>query len=175
MGLLGAPSFEIPRTVKRDKQLDVGRADELRRGVMGKNIHNTISIALFLLSRWIFFFAVTVLYLAAIDLWHSSWLGALAFGLATAGVFVFTLAYSVLVDRLTRPLMALRPQGCSIYDRAFWRHERFWKMDSLQILLNVFNGTPFKNVMWRLLGVRIGRRVFDDGLCNARADVRHDR
>ena len=27
----------------------------------------------------------------------------------------------------------------------------------------IFNGTPFKNVMWRLLGVRIGRRVFDDG------------
>ena len=29
--------------------------------------------------------------------------------------------------------------------------------------LNVFNGTPFKSVIWRLLGVRIGRRVFDDG------------
>ena len=26
-----------------------------------------------------------------------------------------------------------------------------------------FDGTPFKNVLWRLLGVRIGRRVFDDG------------
>ena len=24
-------------------------------------------------------------------------------------------------------------------------------------------GTPFKNLVWRLLGVRIGRRVFDDG------------
>jgi non-ribosomal peptide synthetase-like protein len=29
--------------------------------------------------------------------------------------------------------------------------------------LNVFNGTPFKNLIWRLLGVRVGRRVFDDG------------
>ena len=164
VGLLGAPSFEIPRRVKRDEQLNVGGADELRRGVMGKAVNNTISIALFLLSRWIFFFAVTVLYLAAINLWHSSWLGALAFGLATAGVFVFTFAYNLLVDRLTRPLMALRPQGCSIYDPAFWRHERFWKMDSLQILLNVFNGTPLRNVMWRLMGARIGRRVFDDGL-----------
>ena len=27
----------------------------------------------------------------------------------------------------------------------------------------MFNGTPFKGVIWRLLGVRIGRRVFDDG------------
>ena len=29
--------------------------------------------------------------------------------------------------------------------------------------LQLFNGTPFKNLVWRLLGVRIGRRVFDDG------------
>jgi non-ribosomal peptide synthetase-like protein len=29
--------------------------------------------------------------------------------------------------------------------------------------LHAFNGTPYKNVVWRALGVRIGRRVFDDG------------
>ena len=29
--------------------------------------------------------------------------------------------------------------------------------------LGLFNGTPMKVVVWRLLGVRIGRRVFDDG------------
>jgi non-ribosomal peptide synthetase-like protein len=162
VGLLGAPSLEIPRSVKRDKRLDVNNADELRRGLMAKNIYNTITIALFLLVRWILFFVVTVLYLAAIDLWAS--LGALAVALATVGVFVFAVAYNVLVDRLIRPLMALRPQGCSIYDRVFWRHERFWKMDSSSTYLNAFNGTPLKNVLWRLLGLRIGRRVFDDGL-----------
>ncbi|GHJ99782.1 hypothetical protein SY2F82_15800 [Streptomyces sp. Y2F8-2] len=161
VGLLGAPSFVIPRSVKRDKQLDVGSEDELRRRLWAKNVYNTISMALFLLVRWIFIFIVTVLYLAAIDLWGS--LGALAFALATAGVFVFTVAYNVLVDRLVRPLQALRPQGCSIYDRAFWRHERFWKVSSLAYVL-LFNGTPLKNVIWRLLGMRIGRRVFDDGL-----------
>ena len=53
---------------------------------LAKNIHNTVTMALFLLSRWILFFAVTVLYLAAVDLWAS--LGALAFALATVGVFV---------------------------------------------------------------------------------------
>ncbi|MDH3680152.1 MAG: peptide synthetase, partial [Acidimicrobiia bacterium] len=26
-----------------------------------------------------------------------------------------------------------------------------------------YNGTPFKTMIWRLLGVRIGARVFDDG------------
>ena len=29
--------------------------------------------------------------------------------------------------------------------------------------IHMFNGTPYKNLLWRLLGVRIGRRVFDDG------------
>ena len=28
---------------------------------------------------------------------------------------------------------------------------------------SVFNGTPFKSVVWRLLGVRVGHRLFDDG------------
>jgi non-ribosomal peptide synthetase-like protein len=161
VGLLGAPSFEIPRKVKRDKQLDVESEDELRRGLMAKNIYNTISMALFLLTQWIFFLGVTMLYLAAIDLWAS--LNALAVALATAAVLVFTVAYNVLVDRLIRPLMALRPHGCSIYERAFWRHERFWKI-STSTYLTAFNGTPFKNMIWRLLGMRIGRRLFDDGL-----------
>ena len=29
--------------------------------------------------------------------------------------------------------------------------------------LAMFDGTPFKSFLWRLLGVRIGKRVFDDG------------
>jgi non-ribosomal peptide synthetase-like protein len=160
VGLLGAPSFDIPRSVERDRQLDVGNADELRRGLRAKNVHNTITMALFLLVRWMFFFAVTVLYLGALDA-HAS-MGAFALVVANVGVFFFTVAYWVSVDRLFRPLQALRPQGCSIYDRAFWRHERFWKI-SADTYLNAFNGTPLKNVVWRMLGVRIGRRVFDDG------------
>jgi non-ribosomal peptide synthetase-like protein len=59
--------------------------------------------------------------------------------------------------------MALRPQGCSIYDPAFWRHERYWKL-SIGTFVSAFNGTPLKSVIWRLMGVRIGRGVFDDGL-----------
>ena len=29
--------------------------------------------------------------------------------------------------------------------------------------IQMFSGTPFKSVIWRLLGVRVGRRVLDDG------------
>jgi non-ribosomal peptide synthetase-like protein len=44
----------------------------------------------------------------------------------------------------------------------FWRHERYWKVP-LQAYPRLFDGTPFKPVIWRLLGVDMGRRVFDDG------------
>jgi non-ribosomal peptide synthetase-like protein len=161
VGLLGAPSFDIPRSVERDRQLDVGSADELRSGLRAKNIHNTITMALFLLVRWILFFGVSVLYLVSLDLSPS--LGSLAVVLGTVLAFLFTVGHFVVVDRLFRPLQALRPLGCSIYDRAFWRHERFWKICS-DAYLQIFNGTPFKTLIWRMLGVRIGRRVFDDGL-----------
>ena len=55
-----------------------------------------------------------------------------------------------------------RPQFCSIYDLDFWRHERYWKVPSAGYLA-AFNGTPFMNMIWRMVGVRIGQRVFDDG------------
>ncbi|GAA5110584.1 Pls/PosA family non-ribosomal peptide synthetase [Pseudonocardia adelaidensis] len=160
VGLLGAPGFDIPRSVERDKQLLVNGADELRRGLRAKNVHNTITIALSLLVRWIYLVVVTVLYMGAVDHWGS--MGAPVIAVATVGVFVLTVVYFVLVDRLLRPLQALRPMGCSLYDRAFWRHERFWKVRA-DAYFTVFNGTPLKNVVWRLLGVRMGHRVFDDG------------
>ncbi|MGE5763735.1 MAG: Pls/PosA family non-ribosomal peptide synthetase, partial [Mycobacterium leprae] len=160
VGLLGAPSFEIPRTVRRDRQLDVD-AEELRRGLHAKNIHNTTTLSMMLLSQLVLVFAILVLGLVAVDLWGS--MGTFVFALVSVGIFVFTVGYNILLDRLVRPLMALRPQGCSIYDRAFWGHERYWKIASIAYL-QVFNGTPLRPVLLRLLGARVGRRVFDDGV-----------
>jgi non-ribosomal peptide synthetase-like protein len=85
-----------------------------------------------------------------------------AFALATVLILLFTVVYYVLVERAVEGLQTLAPEGCSIYDRTFWRHERSWKVPS-ETYFQVFDGTPFKNVIWRLLGVRLGRRVFDDG------------
>ena len=129
VGLLGAPSFEIPRSVKRDQQLDVtdrGRAAPRPQGQEHPQHrhHGAVpadrsgsSSSSSPCSTW-----------SPLDLWAS--LGVLAFALATVGTSVFSVAYNVLVERLLLRLQALRPQGCSIYDRAFWRHERFWKMSS---------------------------------------------
>ena len=161
VGLLGSPSFEISRSVERDNRLDVTSADELRRRLAAKNKHNTVTIGLYLLVQWIYLFGVTVLALGAFDLYPS--FGTWVVALAEVLVLLFTTVYFVLVDRSVRALQALRPHGCSIYDHAFWRHERFWKLCA-DAYLTFFNGTPFKNVIWRLLGVRLGSRVFDDGV-----------
>jgi carbonic anhydrase/acetyltransferase-like protein (isoleucine patch superfamily) len=74
----------------------------------------------------------------------------------------FTVGYFVLVERVVTGFRALQPRFCSIYQPAFWEHERFWKVPSVAYI-QMFNGTPFKSVVWRLLGVRVGRRVLDDG------------
>jgi non-ribosomal peptide synthetase-like protein len=49
-----------------------------------------------------------------------------------------------------------------MYDEYFWTHERYWK-SSGHPLSSLFKGTPFKNIISRLLGVRMGKKVFDDG------------
>ena len=62
---------------------------------------------------------------------------------------VFTISSSVLVDRAATGFRALSPQFCSIYEPYFWWQERLWMLGSSAL----FNGTPFRNVIWRLLGV----------------------
>ena len=160
VGLLGSPSFEIPRSVERDNRLDVQSPDELRRRVAAKAAHNVVTIGLYLVVRWIYLFMVTLLTLIGADLYDS--LDAPVVALVSVLTALMTVIYFVLVDRAFRGLMALLPSGRSIYDRAFWRHERFWKV-VVTDYIQIFNGTPFKNMIWRLLGVRVGRRVFDDG------------
>jgi non-ribosomal peptide synthetase-like protein len=159
IGLLGSPSFEIPRTVHRDSRLDhLQRGDELRRGLAAKNRHNAVTIGLYLLALWSFWFGTTVLTWVAADLYGS--IGAVAIALAGVLILVLRVVHFSMVERLSTQLRDLRPRYCSIYEPDFWRHERFWKLSWQPLILD---GTPFKSLTWRLLGVRIGRRVFDDG------------
>ena len=160
VGLLGSPSFEIPRTVQRDTSFDLESEDELRRRLAAKSRHNIVTMGMYLLARWIHVFGVTLIGLAGVELYAGA--GALAVAVASILIIVFTIGYFVLIARAVTGLQTLRPRGCSIYDRSFWRHERFWKL-SVMALFPMFNGTPFKNTIWRLLGLRVGRRLFDDG------------
>ncbi|WP_407698343.1 Pls/PosA family non-ribosomal peptide synthetase [Streptomyces marianii] len=161
VGLLGSPSFEIPRTVMRDRRFDhLAAGDELRRRLGAKNRHNAFTATLYLLMRWIHFYVVALIAMAAVDLYHSHGLPPIA--LASLVTLLFTVVYYALVERIVTRVQPLKPLYCSIYDQSFWRHERFWKLTTHRYM-QLFNGTPFKNLVWRLLGVRIGRRVFDDG------------
>ncbi|ANN17158.1 peptide synthetase [Amycolatopsis orientalis] len=161
VGLLGSPAFEIPRTVRRDTGFEhLGTGDGLRRGLRAKNRHNTVTILLYLLVHWLHLLGVLLIGTAAGALHERS--GWLAVGGGIVATLVFSVAYLMLAELAVQGFRALRPRFCSIYDPVFWRHERFWKLSPARYL-SLFDGTPFKPFLLRCLGVRIGRRVFDDG------------
>ena len=161
VGLLGSPSFEIPRTVARDSALDVADPQELAASLRRKNRHNGVSMALHLLVRWLFLY-LTLLGVAVVaSLPIEAGPGEVV--LAELVGLVLLVGWFALVERVLSPLKSLAPQGCSIYDPAFLRHERYWKVPAPD-WVQLFNGTPFKPLVWRLLGVHIGARVFDDGV-----------
>ncbi|GHB72765.1 hypothetical protein GCM10010377_74080 [Streptomyces viridiviolaceus] len=161
VGLLGSPPFVIPRTVMRDTQLShIDSGSELRRRLAAKNRHNAVTAVVYLLARWFHVFVLTLLALGAETLRAS--FGAPVIAPTVILGLVFTVCYFSLLERATTGFTAQKPLNCSIYDPSFWRHERFWKMAAVDHA-QFFDGTPFKNVVLRLLGARIGKRVFDDG------------
>lgn len=160
VGLLGSPCFEIPRSVERDARFDGLRTgDELRRRLAAKNRYNLRSMALMLFARWLHTFGLTLFALASVGLYGV--LGHVVIAAYLALTLAFTTLYYALLERCVLSFRPLRPELCSIYDARFWLQERLWKTPDRH--LNVFNGTPFKPLVWRLLGVRMGSRVFDDG------------
>jgi non-ribosomal peptide synthetase-like protein len=159
VGLLGSPPFEIPRTVERDQAVGLDEPEQ-RRKLRAKNWHNLRTIGIFLFARWLHVFLITVLVLAAFDSYGG--FAQLEMGILLAVSVMITPAYFVLVERLVRGFRPLQPQYCSIYDPYFWRHERLWKVPA-EKYVQMFNGTPFKNLIWRGLGATVGKRVFDDG------------
>ncbi len=159
-GLLGSPPFEIPRKSERDSQFELPE-DERRWRLSAKNRYNIRSMAIFLFVRWLHIFLLTVLGFLTADLYGP--FGYLALAAFTITSLVVSAAYFVLIERGIVRFRRLRPQFCSIYHPYFWWHERYWKLAASPRLMTMLNGTPFRNTMSRLLGVRIGKRVFDDG------------
>jgi len=159
-GLLGSPCFEIPRSVTTDPRFDhLKTGAEFRRRLRAKNRHNIDTMGLFLAVRWIHAFVITLFAMAAWALFRGDPVPVLA-GL-TVATLLFSLGYFIMVERALMRFGSLRPRYCSIYHPYFWWHERYWKL--LAPLLGMLNGTPFKSPVWRLAGLRVGRRVFDDG------------
>ena len=163
VGLLGSPPFEIPRSVERDSRFDHLRTGEaLRRGLAAKNRFNLGTIGIFLFTRWLGVFLVTVIDLVALELFYGVFAHTIMAALFAVSAVVAAVYYAS-VEGAFEALSPPPPAICSIYDRRFWWVERIWKLHPFHFL-HIFNGTPFTNVLWRLIGVRIGKRVFDDGV-----------
>lgn len=163
VGLLGSPPFEIPRSVERDNRFDhLQRGEARRRGLAAKNLFNLRTIGIFLFTRWLGVWLMVIVNLAAIELFYDVVAHALMAALMAFSV-VLAIVYYALVERLFLVIAPPPPPICSIYDPAFWWVERNWKLHPIS-LYHVFNGTPFKGVLWRLVGVRVGKRLFDDGV-----------
>ncbi len=163
-GLLGSPAMEIPRSVQRDTDSALAlQPRDLAQSLRAKNRANARSMLAYVVAN-----GLPTILLAWVwaefepemqahgALWHTGFLSL---------VGLLFLAWFVLVDGASRGWTRLKPLMCSIYDAPFWRHERHWKLGLAQDnpLMAMLDGTPMKAVVWRLMGVRIGRCLLDDG------------
>ena len=161
IGLLGSPVFEIPRIVDRDKHLKGAITTETRHErIRRKNVHNLVTAVLFLLSRWTVLFAA--LYVADLGVLNYQHYGVFSLFIAGASLSLATVLFFALLERASLAFKRLTPQMVSIYEPYFWAHERHWKLSD-SLITQLLKGTPFKNVVSRLVGIKIGRKVFDDG------------
>jgi non-ribosomal peptide synthetase-like protein len=161
VGLLGSPCFEIPRVVDRDTHLKTAIDEAARQRRLGaKNRYNLATMVGFLLSGCVLFYAVLLALLVAISYYRIH--GTLAIVAFFAFTACFALLWFTLVERGTAGFRRMGPKLVSMYDERFWEHERYWKFTGSPLPL-LFKGTPFKNLISRLLGARLGRKVFDDG------------
>ncbi|MDG4786628.1 amino acid adenylation domain-containing protein [Micromonospora sp. WMMD1102] len=163
VGLLGSPPFEIPRSVRRDTAFDAYRSgDEFRRRLARKNRSNVCTMGWYLLSGWLLFHLAIQIVVRVEGIHDGARPNLWTFSAGIVLAVLTIVGYSVLVDWLCLGFRRLRPLHCSIYDPRYWRHERYWKLTGVGHL-GLFNGTPLKPMLLRLHGVRVGRRVFDDG------------
>jgi non-ribosomal peptide synthetase-like protein len=161
VGLLGSPPFEIPRSVKRDARFDaLATGDERRRRLARKNRSNIATMVLYLATRWLYVFAAVRIGWAAVA-WRAGF-DQIDLAAGLLAILIVAVGYFVIVEKCSLGFRRLAPQFCSIYEPYFWSHERYWKLNDFGYVA-VFDGTPFKNVIWRLLGVRLGKKVFDNG------------
>ncbi len=161
IGLLGSPSFEIPRASSRDREIiDSITPENFPALLQNKNKYNLGTIALLLFTYWLYGSLAGVGGAMAIIYYPNYGLPSiLLFGLVMS---FFTMIYWPLIEKISLSFGTLESQTVSMYDPYFLFHERHWKF-TIHGLDEMFSGTPFKSIMLRLLGVKVGKMVFDDG------------
>lgn len=161
VGLLGSPPFEIPRMVKRDMDLIQGVSEEDRtRRLPAKNRHNLRTALMFAAVQWLALFGAFAIWDRALN-YYTEWAGTGLF-IATVLVVAVEILLFILVERASLGFRKLKPMTTTIYDKEFWQHERHWKLSDSPIT-SIFAGTPFRPLILRALGVKVGARVYDGG------------
>jgi non-ribosomal peptide synthetase-like protein len=145
--------------VDRDRDMNAAIDEDTRRArLRQKNAYNFVTAALFLMSRWLSVFAAVVLWTAAIAYYDR--FGVFALFAATVAMAAASIAFFVLLERASLRFKRLEPKLASIYDPYFWFHERHWKLSESPIV-GLFSGTPFRGLLLRALGMKVGAKVFD--------------
>jgi non-ribosomal peptide synthetase-like protein len=161
VGLLGSPAFEIPRMVDRDRDMSASfdeatKAERLKR----KNVHNFATVLLYLLAYWIMGLVALVGTYQAIA-WYPA-MGIWSVMVVGMAIGAFAIPYFAFIERASLGFKRLQPRTVPVLDPYFWDHERHWKLAE-HPLMSMFAGTPMRSVIGRMLGMKIGRKVFDDG------------
>lgn len=160
-GLLGSPAFEIPRATERDRQMAKMDGATRRHKLRKKNRYNLVTAILYLLNNWFLFFVLT--FGVSTGLLYYPRYGMASIYTTTALTFMFTLFWLWIVERGILRFGRLTPKLVPVLSDYFAFHERYWKLNGLWLVTPLVAGTPFKNAILRLQGVRLGRKVFDDG------------
>ncbi|MDX8525365.1 non-ribosomal peptide synthetase [Mesorhizobium sp. MSK_1335] len=161
VGLLGSPPFEIPRMVNRDKELLGLISDKERnRRLPLKNLHNLVTALMFVAAQWLILFLTLAIWDRALN-YYTEW-GQTALFVAVMLTTAIGIPFYIFLERVSLGFRRLKPRMATIYDPVFWRHERHWKLSDSPIM-GLFTGTPFRPLILRLLGVKVGRRLYDGG------------
>jgi non-ribosomal peptide synthetase-like protein len=161
IGLLGSPAFEIPRIVDRDRDFNASFDEQTRLArLVQKNSHNFFTALIFLAGQCVAMFVALVLGQAAFV--NFDLFGIFAFFPAIVAIIAVNMAFFIVLERASLGFKPLKPQLASIYDPYMWLHERYWKLDALPMLA-IFAGTPFRGMLLRALGMKVGAKLFDGG------------
>ncbi|MEP4329087.1 MAG: Pls/PosA family non-ribosomal peptide synthetase, partial [Anderseniella sp.] len=160
-GLLGSPAFEIPRSTEQDRQNTADEDPEtLRRNLARKNKWNLASMGATFMAHWFVSFVTVFVMFLAILYYDRYAIASILTG--SFAVMAFTVAFFTLLERASLGFDGLQARTVTMYDPYFLFHERHWKFCGHPLNM-LFHGTPFRNLMSRALGVRVGKMVFDDG------------
>jgi len=166
IGILGSPPFEIPRSVDRDKQFEQYKnPDLLRERIHQKLMSNVRTLGLLFFKSCTLTFMIAMVTIVVIRLLHAypvvTVQSAVLLISGITGLFI-AIFYTILFEHIATGFKGLQPRYCSIYERAFWNHERYWKLNE-NPLIEIFNGTAVKPWLQRLRGLKVGKRVYDAG------------